>query len=208
MRNKIKILESETAEQQSNVKLRLVHRFVPEIGKDTPAERLLTSEGRTNFLHYIEWLGLDKDPRMIVISSVHHFYYDSGDMRDVRTLINLKELNQIRNIESFIYSIYSIMPHGSFLIGCFRDNKILNGFSLRGNLKDKHALNSSENINNGIFSGIPFLNMIYSLLDARTNNNLSRKSVTGMLETRGFKVIDITDFPDQTLFCAKRIALD
>jgi hypothetical protein len=205
MRNRISIIEPETTEQQS---LRL-HRNTFNSSTDPSVEndslRILNSEGHESFVNYIEWLGLGKDPDMLVLSSLHHYYYDAEEMKHVRTVINVKELNQIKNIEDFIYSINHILSPKSYFLGCFTDNKKTNGYLLSGGITANNSRSRSEAVENGIVSRIPFLNMMFSIMDSKTNSFLSKRSVRTLLEDHGFKVVDITDLNNRTFFCAQKI---
>jgi hypothetical protein len=163
---------------------------------------LLTSEGNNSFNHYIEWLGFARDPKLVVLSSVHHYYYDAEEMQNVRTVVNLKELNQIKEVASFLHSMFLILPSKSYFIGCFVDSKRQSGFSLK-KTSGREFNNSSENVINGIVSRIPLVNTIFSFLDARTNIRLSSKSVSLLLSKNGFKVMDMTELGEMTYFCTQ-----
>lgn len=205
MRNRITVNEPDVINNQR------INTFIDLGGtplslvKNNPVFEILTAEGCENFVTYIEWLGLAKDRNLVVLSSMHHYYYDAEEMRNVKTVINLKELNQIKQINSFLHSIFHILPPKSNFIGCFVDNKKQNGFVLRNNSSDYQSKRNSEAIENGIISRIPFLNMIYSMMDSRTNKYLSGTNVTLMLEDHGFKVLDMTELNGLTYFCAQRL---
>jgi hypothetical protein len=168
---------------------------------------VLLAEGGESLYNYVEWLGLEKDPNLVVLSSVHHYFYDDDDFKDVKTVINLKQLNQIKNVDVLLDSIFQIIPQKSNFVGSFFENKKKNGTSGSTNV----TLNGkNQNINlfeNDIISKIPFLNMIYSLLDSKTNRFLTRKNVTMLLEDHGFKVMDMTELNGLTYFLAQKIRI-
>jgi hypothetical protein len=205
MRNRISIIEPETAEQQSLRLNRNTFNSSTDPSVENDSLRILNSEGHESFVNYIEWLGLGKDPDMLVLSSLHHYYYDAEEMKHVRTVINVKELNQIKNIEDFIYSINHILSPKSYFLGCFTDNKKTNGYLLSGGITANNSRKRSEAVENGIVSRIPFLNMMFSIMDSKTNSFLSKRSVRTLLEDHGFKVVDITDLNNRTFFCAQKI---
>ena len=166
---------------------------------------ILTSEGTESFRHYIEWLGITRDPRLVVLSSIHHYYYDAEEMKNVKSVVNLKELNHIKEIENFLLSMYQILPPKCYFIGCFVDSKKQNGFSFKKNstLYDSKEKSEAENI--GISSRIPFLNTIFNFLDLKTNKYLTPKNVSLLLRNSGFKVIDMTELEGLTYFCAQNL---
>ena len=205
MRNRITIYEQEIANNPGNssVNALRVSPFEPVV-KDTPYT-IFAEEGREHFFNYVEWLGLDKDPNLVVLSSLHHYYYDAEEMKSVTTVVNLKELNYIKQTTSFLHSIFHIMPSRSYFVGCFVDNKKQNGFALRNTSSDYHSRRNSQAVENGILSSIPFLNMIFSFMDAKTNKYLSSRDVTLLLSDHGFKVLDITELNGITYFCAQKL---
>ena len=166
---------------------------------------ILSAEGSEDFICYIEWLGLEKDPDLLVLSSKHHYYFDVEEMKNVKSVINLKELNNIKDIKGLLHKIFHIIPQKSYFIGCFVDNKKNNGFELRKSQSAFRNRINSEAVENGILSRIPFLNMLFSLLDSKTNNYLSRSSASLLIEGHGFKVLDMTELNGMTYFCAQRI---
>ena len=165
---------------------------------------ILTAEGCETFVNYIEWLGLANEPEIVVLSSQHHYYYDAEEMKNVKSMINLKELNQIKHIKSFLHSIFHILPFNSCFIGCFVDNRKINGFELRDDSSNFRKKKSKNEIENGIISKFPFINMLISLLDSKTNKYLSKRSVSLLLSDHGFKVMDMTEIDGLTYFCAQK----
>jgi hypothetical protein len=166
---------------------------------------MLTSEGCESFVDYIESLGLNNDPNLVVLSSLYHYYYDSEEMKHVNTVINLKELNQIKEIKNFLHSIYHNLSPKSNFIGCFVDNKDIDGFILRNNLSPFKKKKIVDAIENGIMSRVPFLNRIFSLMDSRTNHYMSRANVTLLLKEHGFNVLNMTGISGLTYFCAQSL---
>ncbi len=164
---------------------------------------ILTSEGNESFRHYIEWLGLSRDPKLVVLSSIHHYYYDAEEMTNVKTVVNLRELNHTREINNFLHSMFLILPSKCYLIGCFIDNTRQSLFSLKRKSQENQTGIRSEELNNGIRSRIPFLNTLFSFLDAKTNKFLTGKNVTQLLSNNGFKVMDMTELDGLTYFCAQ-----
>ena len=63
-----------------------------DLGGSNPVLRTLKNEEGENFANYIDQIGLAKDPNLLVLSSLHHYYYDAEEMTNVKTVVNLKEL--------------------------------------------------------------------------------------------------------------------
>jgi hypothetical protein len=189
-------------------------RFVPaspgnertgsdDIVLNTPIPDAQDLEGNEIIRNYFEWLGFSAGRGLVVLSSIHHYYYDAEEMKNTRTLVNLKELNQISDINAFLSSLSQILPPGCHLVGCFTDNKKQSGFSFRKKYDRQHP-DKKDNEKNGIESRIPFLNTIFTFLDARTNNYMSASHVDRLLRNNGFIPEDMTELEGLTCFCAQK----
>jgi hypothetical protein len=199
MRNRIQINELNiTDNQRFNTYINLGGTSI-DLVENNPLSEILANEGNENFVNYVSWLGLDKDPDLVVLSSMHHYFYGAEEMKKVKTVVNLKELNQIKHLRDFLHSIFSALPSKCNFIGCFTDNSKQNNLGLNLNSSDYEA------IENGIVSRNPFLNMIYNIMDSRTYKTMSRKSVRISLEDHGFKVIDMTELNGLTFFFAQKV---
>jgi len=104
-----------------------------------------------------------------------------------------------------MHSIFHILPPKCNFIGCFVNNKKQNGFVLNTNPTDFYYKRNSDAIENGIASSSPLLNMIYNMMDLKTNKYMSEKSVSFLLREHGFKVLDMTEIDGLTYFCAQSL---
>ena len=175
------------------------YEFSPFLVKNNPGLELLAVKGNEDLINYLEWLNLADDPNLVVLSSLHHYYYDAEEMKNVRTLVNLISVNELREAKGFLHSIYSILTPKSNFIGHFLDIKHHNSFSF----KKKNA--DDEAVENGILSKIPFINTLYNIMDSKTNRNYSKNDAFLLLEDNGFKVPDITELNRISYFHAKRL---
>lgn len=161
-----------------------------------------------DFSFYMRKLYLEGDPNIIVLSSSNHYYYEAEDLKNVRTLVNVKQLNHINQVREFLDNIFSILPSKSYLIGCFSDNEDQNRFLSDSYKPDRKIAGQFDPAENGIASRNPFLNMVYNILDIKTNRYLTKKAVTGELEISGWKVVDMTEIKGLTYFCAQKLLVD
>lgn len=145
----------------------------------------LLAEGGENFFHYINWLGLAKDPNLMILSSIHHYYYDFNDLKGVKTLINLKRLNQISHIDAFLNNVFRVLPQKANFVGCFKDNKIHSGIAVP------------------FYQSFKFVNRIINIIDAKTDRFMTRKDVIRLLESHEFSIVDMTEISKITYFCAE-----
>lgn len=207
MQGKIQIHETNIPHYQKFTSSKRQNSVPSDVISLNRISEMLTSEGNETFRNYIEWLGLSSDPKLVVLSSIHHYYYDAEEMQNVKTVVNLKELNQIKDLRNFLHSMFLILPPKCYLIGCFVDNKKQSVFSLKKRSTSAHPNINSENEKNGIVSEIPFFNTVFSILDARTNNYHSVKNVSKLLENNGFKVLDMTEQDGLTYFCSQNLRM-
>jgi hypothetical protein len=195
-------VSNERIKGQTNTSLTgiIFEKINSDVAEKNPVIEKLADEGHKVIVNYLEWLGLADDPNLIVLSPLHHFYYDDDDLKEVTTVINLKQLNHIKDIKEFLLTINHMLSSSSFFVGSFIDRK--NHFwtpipATQGKI---------DALENGIISRIPLLNMIYDFMDSRTNRNMTKKSVTLLLEDAGMKILDMTEMNGLTCFCCRRIA--
>jgi hypothetical protein len=143
----------------------------------------LITEGGENFFNYVNWHGLANDPNLLVLSLRNHFYYDKNELKSITTLINLKKLNLIKNLDSFLHSVYHVLSPKTDFIGCFSDWKTQKGNGLTSRM----------------YKG--FLNF----LDSKVDLEMDKKDARRLLETHGFKVIDMTEINGLTYFRAQNL---
>lgn len=203
MRKRISIDGPGIVKQQTTSPSSRLSRAVVEAGI-RPFREILAGEGREDFLNYIEWLGLGNDPDPVILSSMHHYFYDAEEMKHVSTVVNLTRLNHMKEIKDFLFSVSNILPPKCNLIGCFIDSRKQNPFAVRQAMSEIERRKTSTALENGIISRIPFMNWLYSIVDSRTNKYLTRSNVAPMLEDYGFKVLDLTELNGITYFHAKR----
>lgn len=164
----------------------------------------LTAEGGPAFLEYVSRLGLVQEQDMVILSFRQHFYFEAEEFKRARTLVNLTELNKITTVKDFFRSCYLIMPRESNLLGRFIDNKDNGRYGLNSNSSAFTEGDYFDDIENAIFSRIPFINRLYSIMDSRPNAWMTKSSVSGLLLDYGFKVMDMTVLSGLTYFHAKK----
>lgn len=164
----------------------------------------LTNEGGSAFLDYVSKLGLAEEQGLVVLSFRQHFFFDAEELNRAKTLVNLTELNKIAMVTDFIRTCYRIMPQRSNLLGRFIDNKENGRYKLNNSSSAFSEGDYFDDIENAIYSRVPFINRLYSILDSRTNSYMSKSSVEILLQDYGFKVMDMTGLNGLTYFHAKK----
>jgi uncharacterized protein YlbG (UPF0298 family) len=165
----------------------------------------LITEGGGSFYNYVDSRGLSKDPSLIVLSSSHHYYYDFEEINNAKTVVYLKELNRIKEIKSLLYSHLHFLPEKCNFVGCFINNRKIERYTLRKNLIAGKKVRNSDDVELGIVSRFPFINMLYSIMDSKTDAYMSENSVTRMLRVHGFKIMEMKEVNGLTYFHSQKV---
>jgi hypothetical protein len=150
----------------------------PVTSKINQTSPKLASEVDDNFLSYLKCHGLANEDNLLVLSSNLHYYYDYEELKEVTTLINLKKLNLVKHLDDFLHTLYDGLSPKTNFIGCFADNKSGKAVSLTSRLYKR------------------FLNF----LDSKIDVDIDSKEFSRLLESHGFKVIDMTEINGLTYF--------
>jgi len=158
--------------------------LVPEISRINPVLENIRCEAGTDFIQYLHFLQLEKESNLMALSSAHHYYYDSDDLKSIKTLINLKKLNNINNLGSFLRTVVRILPQEAIFIGYFKNDT--------GN-RSVFSFYQTTRIFNGMVN----------YFDSKTYRSLTKNDVSRLLEEHMLKVVDITDINGMTYFCSR-----
>ena len=164
----------------------------------------LTDEVREDLITYLNRMGLAGEAQILVIPSTRHYFYDAEDLKGIKTVINLKQLNYVREIREFLRKISEMLPNNSSFVGCFIDNKSQTGFSDKYSNLPRQLSEKAEAYENGIESRIPFINRMYSFIDARTNRYLTKRTVSHLLEECSLQLVSMTELNGLTYFCTRK----
>lgn len=143
----------------------------------------LTAEDGRNFFHYLKSFKLTKDPDLLILPPNNHYYFDENELRNVRTLINLKNLNLIKELDNFLYTLIRLLPPEANFLGYFSYSKM--------------SLSSGDSL----FSGLSA--KLTNFLDFRTDHNMDEKELTDRLYKYGFRTIDMTEMNGLIFFYSK-----
>jgi hypothetical protein len=150
----------------------------PEAIKNNLVANKLIGEVDENFINYLNWNGLANEDNLLVLSSKMHYYYDYEELKEVTTLINLKKLNLINHLDDFLHTLCSGLSPKANFIGCFSDRKNQKGVSVTSRLYKK----------------------VINFLDSKIDVDIDRKDFSRLLESHGFKIIDMTEINGLTYF--------
>jgi hypothetical protein len=142
----------------------------------------IVADGDANFYHYLKQIGLNDDPDLIILSAKNHYYYGESDLKNVRTIINLKKLNLIKHLDKFLISLIRILPPETNFLGCFADTKAAG--------KNGSGVKRFERL----------VKRFNNFLDSRTDRNLNENEVKELLIAHGFRIFDMSKIDGVTYF--------
>jgi hypothetical protein len=151
-----------------------------------PAIVNMIAEDGGNFFRYLKDLGLSRENNLVVLSSKHHYFYDENELKSVKTLINLRKLNLIKYLDEFIFTLVQVLPHDTKFLGCFSDS----GVPVRGIESYIHPIKLLRKIN---------------FFESTGQRILNKSKVIEILESNGFKILNMAEIGGLTYFCAQNI---
>jgi hypothetical protein len=176
----ISVLEKRrtSTENKNKVNLNNGQKVSKVVPKNNKVPDKLAAEVDENFLNYLHWHGLANEDKLLILSSKLHYYYDYEELKDVTTLINLKKLNLVKHLDDFLKTLYDGLSPKTNFVGCFADRSAQKGVSKVSRLYKR------------------FLNF----LDSRIDMEIDSENFSRVLESHGFKVIDMTVINGLTYF--------
>ncbi len=152
-----------------------------------PAIVNMIAEDGESFFHYLKDLGLSRENNLVVLSSRHHYFYDEDELKNVRTLINLRKLNLIKYLDEFLFTLVQVLPPDTKFLGCFSD------------------CNATGNNSASLFHPIKLLKQKVNRLDFPGKKTMNKNKVSEILESYGFKIINMTEMNGLTYFCSQNV---
>jgi hypothetical protein len=149
----------------------------PETQRKSNTTERLASEVDENFISYLNSHGLASEDNLLVLSANKHYYYDYDELKEVTTLINLKKLNLVKHLDDFLHSIRDGLSPKTNFIGCFSDGAA-----------------------SGVSKTSRWFKRFLNFLDAKTDYEIDKSDFSKLLESCGFKVIDMKEINGLTYF--------
>lgn len=183
------------------------HHSLPsnDIVPGNEAKVKLTIEGGEVFSDYVDSLGLFDESGLIILSSKYHYYYDCEEVQNSKTIVYIKEFNLIKGIERLLHSHLNCLPADYNFIGCFVNNNKIKRFSLRKSNASLDKIRNSDKQELGIVSRFPLINLLYNLMDSRSEAFMSEETVALLLAVNGFKIVNFTERNGLTYFHSKKV---
>jgi len=153
-----------------------------------PAIVSMIAEDGGNFFRYLKDLGLSRENDLVVLSSRHHYFYDENELKRVKTLINLRKLNMIKYLDEFLFTLVQVLPPDTKFLGCFSD--------------------SASSLKNGetLLHPVKLLRRTINNLNSGGEKSMNKSKVSEILESYGFKIINMTEMNGLTYFCSQNVS--
>ena len=148
----------------------------------SPDNFSLTAEGGKNLFRYLKSFNLSGESDLLILPPNAHYYYDKDDLKNIRTIINLRKLNYIKDLDQFFKTLIQILPVNVNFVGCYSDRKSAS--------------------RKGFLTGLSY--RVTNFLDSRTNHFLDKKEVSHLLTKWGFNIIDMTESNGLTYFYSQK----
>ena len=85
----------------------------------TIVEKELLEEVNEEVVNYFKSMPFVMDQKVLYLSTIRHYIFDSATLYDVNTVLNLRLINGISHIHYFLYNINRMLPLKGFYLGCF-----------------------------------------------------------------------------------------
>jgi hypothetical protein len=93
----------------------------------------------------------------------------------------------IKYLDEFLFSLVQILPSDTNFLGCFSDCRL------------------SETTRASFLHPIKLLRRTINIIDSNGERTMNKASVSEVMESYGFKIINMTEMDGMTYFCAQKV---
>jgi hypothetical protein len=147
----------------------------------------MVDNGTENISVYLKKLGLSGEQNCLVLTPDEHYYYGEEDLKSIHTLVNLKRMNLIKDPDRFLHNLFRILAPNANFIGCFKDTKS----------KTRKGVHPDKTYG--------LLTWFVNFLEKKPEHGISRSEITELLETHGFRIVDMTEIDGLIFFCSRNV---
>lgn len=83
----------------------------------------LLDEAGQDVVAYLESFDLIQHQNFILLSSIRHYLYGPEELKNVKTLINLKTISPTKQIKFCLKTMNRVVPKKGIFVGCFLEYK-------------------------------------------------------------------------------------
>ena len=169
--------------------------------KDLHNDNLIIREAGKNVYNYLSEHCYINESNVGLISTTTPLNIENLQIKNIRTIINLKKVNDMRYINKFFETVNKKLPEAGIFMGCAETNKQR---YKRISAKFSHFIGKIAIILDFILTRIilklPCIKYIYFSLTQGRGQMLSKAEVLGRLIRCGFEIIEFKEINDLTYF--------
>jgi hypothetical protein len=174
----------------------------------TMVEKELLEEVNEVVVDYFKSIPFVMDQKVLYLSTIRHYIFDSATLYDVKTVLNLRLINQIAHINYFLYNTNRMLPMKGFYLGCFESR-----------VQQKNRIKSVKTFSLGsitylIFSffhrflpKIPLIRSFYLFVTGGSLKCLTENDLANLLSKNGFSITHSSSIHGKTYFAAQKIKI-
>lgn len=205
------LLENTTMTNKNlTLKQQVLYR-VPVLEKVSPltiVEKELLEEVNEEVVKYFKNVPFVMDQKVLYLSTIRHYIFDSATLYDVNTILNLRLINRISHIHYFLYNTNRMLPMKGYYLGCFES--IIQQKKRIRSLKPR-SLGSVAYVLFSFFHRlipkIPLIRSIYLFATGGSIKSLAANDISDILLKNGFLLTDTTSIQGKTYFVAQKVKL-
>ena len=174
----------------------------------TLVEKELLEEVNSEVVMYFKSIPFVMDQKVLYLSTIRHYIFDSATLYDVNTVLNLRLVNRISHVNYFLFNTNRMLPMKGYYLGCF-ENQTQQKKRIKS-LKPKFLGSISYVLFSFFHSLLPKIPGIRNLCLFATNGSikcLTTNSVATLLLKNGFLLTDTSVIQGKTYFVAQKVKL-
>ncbi len=174
----------------------------------TLVEKELLEEVDADIVQYFKSFPFVMDQKVLYLSTIRHYIFDSATLFDINTIINLRLINRISHINYFLYNTNKMLPMKGYYLGCFespsQQKKRIKSFQPRIISSIVYSL---HHFVHHLIPKIPGIRGLYLLANSGVIKWLSINDISTVLHKNGFLLTDTVGIKGKTYFIAQKVKL-
>jgi hypothetical protein len=165
----------------------------------------LNEEGGTEVVKYLEKYSLLQASNFILLSSKRHYFYDTEELKKIKTVINLNLLNRTDQVKYCLQTLNYVLPQNGILAGCFINYRSQENMKLKKNMITFQHINKFLIIYNKlIINLISAYKWAKYILNQGKVKYLTTNEACKILKKNGFRIIDVTEINGLSYFISSK----
>ncbi len=165
----------------------------------------LLEEAGEDVVYYLESFNLMQNQNFILLSSIRHYLYGPEELRNVKTVINLKLINPAKQIRFCLKTMNRVLPKRGIFVGCFLEYKAYEYKNLQYNsVMFRHVLGFTYWFSNWVIPRVPVLSSFQYFVNPKKMQCLTITKMRKKLEKNGFKLIDVSEIGGVAYFISQK----